>query len=378
MRRVKLVMQMLVAFIIATLAYNLFYEPHQDRVRAAVQQQMGSGQSIAIASDSAPGFGSLSDFVASLKSKAANAFSTAENKVGNVVAVAEGKLGMKQATYASNATDIPAGKLRITVLDVGQAEAILLQDGKRNVLVDVGDSRKDKQGFGGRESLRRSLAKAGLREGVDRIHTVIITHHHGDHLGNIKWLAGKYKVSNIYDNNMPNANNAISQWLNTELRAGHYHNRVLKAGDRVVLDNGYGLEVLAPGGFVPHSAYKESFNNTSIVMMLRYGQFKMLLTGDAEAPVEDALQQRYGAELQADVLKVGHHGSKTSSIYKFTSKVRPKYALVSCGPFEIYHHPNKKVVGSLQHLGAQVLTTKEHGNLTVITDGRGFEVKTEK
>ena len=355
MRRVKLVLQMLVAFIIATLAYNLFYEPHQDRVRAAVQQQM-SGRVV--------GMSSVNTAWASWQSKLGSAFATVGGKAGG--------------DAAKTAAAIPEGKLRITVLDVGQAEAILLQDGKRNVLVDVGDSRKDKQGCGGREALQRSLAKAGVREGVDRIHTVIITHHHGDHLGNIKWLAGKYKVSHIYDNNMPNANNAISQWLNTELRVGHYHNRVLKDGDRVVLDNGYGLEVLAPGDFVPQSAYKESFNNTSIVMLLRYGQFKMLLTGDAEAPVEDALQQRYGSALKADVLKVGHHGSKTSSIYKFTSKVRPKYALISCGPFEIFHHPNKNVVGSLQHLGAKVLTTYEHGNITVTTDGKGFKVETER
>lgn len=355
MRRVKLVLQMLVAFIIATLAYNLFYEPHQDRVRAAVQQQM-SGRGV--------GMSSVNTAWASWQSKLGSAFATVGGKAGG--------------DAAKTAAAIPEGKLRITVLDVGQAEAILLQDGKRNVLVDVGDSRKDKQGCGGREALRRSLAKAGVREGVDRIHTVIITHHHGDHLGNIKWLAGKYKVSHIYDNNMPNANNAISQWLNTELRAGHYHNRVLKAGDRVVLDNGYGLEVLAPGDFVPQSAYKESFNNTSIVMLLRYGQFKMLLTGDAEAPVEDALQQRYGSALKADVLKVGHHGSKTSSIYRFISKVQPQYALISCGPFEVFHHPNKNVVGSLQHLGAKVLTTYEHGNITVTTYGKGFKVETER
>lgn len=74
-------------------------------------------------------------------------------------------------------------------------------------------------------------------------------------------------------------------------------------------------------------------NNTSLVLMLHYGSFKMLLTGDAEAPVEDALQQKYGTALQADVLKVGHHGSKTSSYWPFISKVKPKYALISCGDF---------------------------------------------
>ena len=331
MRKVKLVIQMLVAFVIATLAYTLFYEPHQEAVRAAVQQQMGN--------------------------------------------TSLGQRASGSASAAPAAT--PEGKLRITMLDVGQGDAILLEDGKRKVMIDVGDNKKDKLGYGGRTALKMALGKAGVRENVDRINTVIITHHHGDHLGNVQWLAGKYKVSNIYDNAMPNEKNAVSNWLNKELRAGHYHNRVLKAGERVDLGKGYYFEVLAPGGFLSKQD-KERFNNTSIVMLLHYGQFTMLFTGDAEAPVEDYWQQKYGNRLKADVLKVGHHGSKTSSIYKFISKVKPKYALISCGNKQIYNHPNKNVVGSLQHLGAKVLTTYEHGNLTVTTDGKGFEISTER
>ena len=332
MRRIKLVIQMLVAFIIATFAYTLLYEPHQETVRAAVQQQL---------------------------SKATPAATTSAPSSGSPIG------------------GLPTGKLRITLLDVGQGDAILLEDGQRKVMVDVGDNKKDKLGYGGSVALKMALAKAGVQEGVDKINTVIISHHHGDHLGNIKWLAGKYKVSNIYDNAMPNPSNAVSQWLNTELRAGHYHNRVLKAGDKVDLGKGYYFEVLAPGDFLIKQD-KARFNNTSIVMKLHYGQFTMLFTGDAEAPVEDYLQQKYGSALKADVLKVGHHGSKTSSIYKFISKVQPQYALISCGNREIYNHPNKNVVGSLQHLGAKVLTTFEHGNITITTDGKGYEVRTER
>ena len=327
MRRVKLVCQMLVAFLVAMFAYNLIYEPHQEQVRAAVQSNLPKVQQMA---------------------------------------GLEGK----------NSNSVPDGKLRITVLDVGQGESILLQDGKRNVLVDVGDNHKDEYGKGGRDAYVAALERAGVTT-KDRIHTVIITHHHGDHLGNIKWTAGKYRVNTMYDNGYANTKSNNSQWLNTELRAGHYHGRALKAGASVDLGKGYYLEVLSPGSFIPQKALK-NLNNTSLVMMLHYGNFKMLLTGDAEAPVEDVLQQRYGDALKADVLKAGHHGSKTSSIYKFISKVRPKYALISCGDFNIYHHPSKNVVGSLQHLGAKVYTTYEHGNLVVTTDGKDFNVKTER
>lgn len=325
MRKIKLIMQIVAAFIVAMFAYNLFYEPNRADVRAAVR-------------------GSLPRW--------------------------------EQAVGSAAGQSSPDGKLRVTVLDVGQGDAILLQDGKRNVMIDVGDVRQDETG-GGRPALERALAKAGLKAGTDKINTVIVTHHHGDHMGNIQWLAGKYNISNIYDNAAPNEKNKISQWLNRELRAGHYHNRVLKAGDKVQLGEGYYLDVLSPGDFIPAKALK-NINNTSIVMKLHYGEFTMLLTGDAEAPVEDELQKLYGDKLQADVLKVGHHGSRTSSIYKFVSRVKPKYALISCGSPKIYNHPNKDVVGRLQHLGAQVLTTFEHGSLTVTTDGKTFDVQAER
>lgn len=328
MRKIKLIMQIVAAFIIAMFAYNLVYEPYRQEARAAVQQGLPRWEQL----------------------------------VGRA---------------AEPDKEIPDGKLRITVLDVGQGDAILLQDGKRNVMIDVGDSRKDETGKGGRPALEQALAKAGVQAGRDKINTVIITHHHGDHMGNIKWLAGKYNVSNIYDNAMPNTKNQTSVWLNQELRARHYHNRVLKAGDKVDFGKGYYLEVLSPGDFIAAKDLK-NLNNTSVMMQLHYGEFTMLFTGDAEAPVEDELQKRYGDNLKSDVLKVGHHGSKTSSIYKFISRVKPQYALISCGAFKIYNHPNKNVVGSLQHLGARVMTTFERGNLTVTTDGKTFDVQAER
>lgn len=328
MRRIKLIMQIVAAFIIAMFAYNLVYEPYRQEARAAVRQGLPRWEQL-----------------------------------------------LGQAAEPDK--EIPGGKLRVTVLNVGQGDAILLQDGKRNVMIDVGDNRKDETGRGGRPALEQALAKAGVQAGRDKINTVIVTHHHGDHMGNIKWLAGKYNVSNIYDNAMPNTKNQTSVWLNQELRAGHYHNRVLKAGDKIDFGKGYYLEVLSPGAFIAAKDLK-NLNNTSVVMKLRYGEFTMLFTGDAEAPVEDELQKRYGANLKSDVLKVGHHGSKTSSIYKFISRVQPQYALISCGAFKIYNHPNKNVVGSLQHLGAQVMTTFERGNLTVTTDGKTFDVQAER
>lgn len=320
MRKLKFVFQIIIAFIVALAAYSGLYQPNAESVRAAV------------------------------------------------------KNNLPQSMQQKQDTGTAQGRLRISVLDVGQADAILLQDGKRNIMVDVGNDVKDKVGdSGGRQALIKALDKAR----VNRIKTVFVTHHHRDHMGNIMYVRGKYGVSNIYDSGYVNNGYKASVALNSDLRASRYNGQALKAGDKITIDKNYYIEVLAPGDFLSKKALK-NMNNTSLVLMLHYGSFKMLLTGDAEAPVEDALQQKYGTELQADVLKVGHHGSKTSSYWPFISKVKPKYALISCGDFSIYKHPNKNVVGSLTHLGAKVLTTHDHGTLTVITDGKSFDVLTER
>lgn len=320
MRKLKFVFQIIIAFIVALAAYSGLYQPNAESVRAAIKNNLPQS------------------------------------------------MQQKQDTGAAQ------GRLRISVLDVGQADAILLQDGKRNIMVDVGNDVKDKVGdSGGRQALIKALDKAG----VNRIKTVFVTHHHRDHMGNIMYVRGKYGVSNIYDSGYVNNGYKASVALNSDLRAGRYNGQALKAGDKITIDKNYYIEVLAPGDFLSKKDLK-NMNNTSLVLMLHYGSFKMLLTGDAEAPVEDALQQKYGTALQADVLKVGHHGSKTSSYWPFISKVKPKYALISCGDFSIYKHPNKNVVGSLTHLGAKVLTTHDHGTLTVITDGKSFDVLTER
>ena len=310
MRKLKFVFQIIIAFIVALAAYSGLYQPNAESVRAAVKNNLPQS------------------------------------------------MQQKQDTGAAQ------GRLRISVLDVGQADAILLQDGKRNIMVDVGNDVKDKVGdSGGKQALIKALDKAG----VNRIKTVFVTHHHRDHMGNIMYVRGKYGVSNIYDSGYVNNGYKASVALNSDLRAGRYNGQALKAGDKITIDKNYYIEVLAPGDFLSKKDLK-NMNNTSLVLMLHYGSFKMLLTGDAEAPVEDALQQKYGTELQADVLKVGHHGSKTSSYWP----------LISCGDFSIYKHPNKNVVGSLTHLGAKVLTTHDHGTLTVITDGKSFDVLTER
>lgn len=261
---------------------------------------------------------------------------------------------------------VPPGKLVVSLLEVDHGDAILLQDGKTNVLIDVGH--KD----------NRAMVMRGLDEkGVKKIDTIIITHHHQDHMGNIFPVAKKYEVKNIYDNGLVNENYQTSINLRAALNKGEYNNKILKAGDVLKFDDNYWLEVLSPGDFLKPKQ-RQHLNNNSIVMMLHYGNFKMLLTGDVEKQTEGALVKEYGDKLKADVLKIAHHGSQTSSIFQFIKAVNPKHAVISCGNREKYNHPHPKTTGLLKHLKIPFYNTEDNGEIVLITDGVGYEVKSRR
>lgn len=312
MRKLKVIMEVIVAFLIAWVAYDNIYVPYQDQARAIARQQL------------------------------------------------------LPAITQEKASELKEGELKIALLKVDHGDAILLQTKNKNILIDAGANKS-----------KAMVETALTKNGVKQIDTIIVTHHHNDHMGNVISFAGKYKVRRIFDTGYVNKENPTSVKLNDILRKGNYNNRVLQSGDTVYLDKNYYLEILAPGKYQDKSSF-ENINNTSLVAKLHYGSFSMMLTGDTEAISEIAMAEKYGKQLKSDVLKVAHHGSKTSSNWNFVSQVKPMYALISCGSYEEYKHPNKAVVSRLQHLGAKVLNTYDNGQLTVITDGSSFRVENEK
>lgn len=336
MGKIKFLLQFVIAFCVALGAYVFAYQPNQEQVQTTIISGVEQGKKQA-------------EQLVEKKQKP-------ESKPQKEPAVANNTGNTKPVQ----------GKLKITLLDVNHGDSILLQDSKQNILVDVGHNKNGQLFF-----------KKLDQRGVQKINTVIVTHHHADHMGNIMKVAGRYKVSRIYDNGLVNTGNPTSVKLHDILSKGNYKNRKLQAGDTINLGDGFWMEVLSPGDFLEDYLRKD-LNNNSIVMLLHYGKFTMMFTGDIENPTEAALAKKYGSKLKADVLKVAHHGSKTSSNYRFISKVQPKYALISCGAFEEYHHPNKDVLGRLKHLGAEVYYTNANGDITITTDGKSYEVKTEK
>ncbi|MDO4179216.1 MAG: ComEC/Rec2 family competence protein [Phascolarctobacterium sp.] len=262
---------------------------------------------------------------------------------------------------------VPAGKLKITVLDVNHGDAILLQTNKHNYLIDAGH-----------KSSRDAFVSNMEKLGVKRVDTLIITHHHRDHMGNAEYAAGKYGISRIWDNGIVNTEYPKSVKLHEILVKGNYKNKVLQAGDRFDFEKTLHFEVLSPGTFLPEFADDIYHNCTSIVMKMTFGAFSMLFAADVEASAEAAIVKEYGDSLKVDVVKVPHHGAKTSSKLPFVSATSPKYALISCGEPRTDHHPHPKVVSAWENQGAKVYSTLMNGNLTILTDGKDYTVSTEK
>lgn len=330
------------AYIIAVLFYTFLYQPDKDDL----QKNIKPGISSAITTMRKELDSIRFDKLKSNRKPEATAPAANDKGAGNNV--------------------LPDGKLTITMLDIKHGDAILLQDSKQTILIDTGHNAN-------RDLVLKKLAAQNIK----RINTVILTHHHADHIGNIFQIAGKYGVSRIYDNGLVNNKNTNSVKLGDVLGKGNYKNKRLNAGDKISFGDGFYMDVLAPGDFMD-KALRNDLNNNSIVMKMHYGNFTMMFTGDIENPTETLIADKYGDALKSDVLKVAHHGSKTSSNFQFISKVKPKYALVSCGDFAEYHHPNKGVVGRLHHLGAEVYNTNVNGDMVITTDGRSFDLKVER
>ncbi|MCL6635885.1 MAG: MBL fold metallo-hydrolase, partial [Peptococcaceae bacterium] len=253
------------------------------------------------------------------------------------------------------------GALRVHFLDVGQGDAILVQfpDG-RNMLVDAGknDSAAAVTGY-----LKKN--------GVSRLDFLVGTHPHEDHIGSLDAVIKNFETGQVL---MPRAT-ATTQTFRDVLAAVEKKGlqiRTAKAGVDILEGGEFSARILAPNG----SGY-ESLNNYSAVIKVKYRDVAFLLTGDAEELSEKEMLEA-GADLRAQVLKVGHHGSSSSTSAAFLKAVSPRYAVISVGAGNDYRHPHQVTLDRLKKAGVSVLRTDQKGTIVFSTDGREIAVTTEK
>jgi competence protein ComEC len=263
----------------------------------------------------------------------------------------------------------------VTFLDVGQGDSALIQTpGGRAILVDAGGRYED--GTAAPSDIgERVVVPALRRAGVRRLDVVVLTHPHEDHAGGLPAVFRALPVGLWLDSGQAHAAPGYTEALRLA-RTKRIPFHVTTAGERVEVEPGVALEVLAPTPPL-FSGTRDDLNNNSIVFRLVYGRARFLFCGDAAWEAEERLL-RSGADLRADVLKAGHHGSATSSGAPFLAAVAPRFAVISCGRHNRYGHPADATVARLQAAGAAVYRTDEDGGIVMTTRGDDIRVQTSR
>ncbi|HZO90320.1 MAG TPA: ComEC/Rec2 family competence protein [Chthonomonadaceae bacterium] len=258
------------------------------------------------------------------------------------------------------------GLLRITFLDVGQGDAAVIESPSGKVLVvDAGGILENE----GDDEGRRVVVPFLRSQGIRRIDALLLTHPHADHIGGALTLLQNIPVGLLMDNGEP-VDSPLAAHILTAAQARGVPYRPARRGQVLDFGDGVRARVLDPTA----QALQEGTNDASIVLRVEYGRTAFLLTGDAEAQEEDDLL-RSGQPLACDVLKVAHHGSRTSSTPAFLAAAHPRLAVISVGTGNVYGHPDRQVIARLQGSGARVYRTDRRGAITCFSDSLAVRVE---
>jgi competence protein ComEC len=268
------------------------------------------------------------------------------------------------------ASPVASADLTVHFIDVGQGDAVLIEcdDYDQWALIDAGDRFKDPVA-----KLRSYLES----QDVGTIHLLVATHPHADHIGGMSMVLQEFTVLLVADSGYE-ATSALWRDYKEFLMTTPIPVIFPRRGDVIQLGN-LELYVLHPSDPVDRYA---NTNNSSVVIRLEYGDVSFLFTGDVEAEGESEMLSELGNSaselLDVDILKVAHHGSKTSSSEAFLSVVTPEVAVISVGEGNRYGLPDEETLDALAEVGAEVYRTDYDGTVVIWTDGSEYSVTTEQ
>ncbi len=266
-------------------------------------------------------------------------------------------------TQPAGPPPITSDEVRLTILDVGKGDSIVLES--PGGIVIVVDS-------GGKDMDSRVIGPYLRSRGIRRIALLLLTHPHPDHVGGAPGVIRDFSPSTVVDNGFRPDHPLVRRYRRVAEERG-IPVRQLRWGTRLKLPDGITISVLAP----PENYKLGTTNDTSTVLRVEYGRRAFLLTADAQVESEREMIKS-GVPLTSDVLKVGHHGSSASTTEEFLEAVSPTLAVVSVDSENANGYPTEQTVHRLWRAGARILRTDRHGRITIVTDGETLRHETEK
>jgi competence protein ComEC len=274
-------------------------------------------------------------------------------------------------TWAPYAPQIENGKLEVTVMDVGQGDSLFITFPQgTTMLVDAGGAIPIPGTPPPRMDIGESVVSSYLwSRGIQTLDYVVLTHDHWDHFGGLESIFENFRVGEFWIGPDPADRNM--EWLRERAaRAGARTVRT-RAGTRLVIDGTEVLVLSPPADWAP----RRVSNNDSVVLRLSFGSRHILLPGDVEARMERRLMGD-GLPIASQVLKVAHHGSRTSTTPEFLNEVAPRFGIISVGAFGRFGHPYQSVIETLRSAGVRTYRTDQDGTVTISTDGNRIELTT--
>jgi competence protein ComEC len=255
--------------------------------------------------------------------------------------------------------------LKVAFLDVGQGDSILIQaPNGQTMLIDGGRS----------TSLANTVIIPKLKEwGARQVDVLIPTHPDQDHIAGLVGVLENYPVKLAALTGQVHSTQIYERLL-TDIRDRNVEALKVRTGTKIPFDPSVKLEVLNPDDAAVNS---DDTNDASIVIKLTYGATSFLLTGDAEMPANKAMLD-HGFDVRSMVLKLGHHGSRTSTNEDWLNHVQPQLGIISVGKDNSFGHPHPEVIAALNKLKIPYIRTDEHGTITVTSDGATTHVTSAK
>lgn len=257
------------------------------------------------------------------------------------------------------------GLLKIWFLDVGQGDAALIESPTGNqILIDGGPDKK-------------VLSELGeVMPFYDRnLDMVIVSHHHSDHIGGLTDVLERYEVGHIIEAGDIYDSAQYRLWRRATEKEGAIKIEAV-AGKVFDIGNAATITIIYPFKSFNGVNLSEA-HDVNVTAILRYKDFETMFTGDMELSGEVELMAN-NTDIEADVLKVGHHGSKTSTSFFFLNKVNPQAAIIEVGENNRYGHPTQEILNRLENNAVKYYRTDINGTVTLVTDGKSFKIKTER